>query len=71
MSYIEVFYNPSSCDWMEALDRQVERTLRELICRPDTIICLPLEPGGQLELFKTDGAKTDGYHTNSLELSGE
>ena len=71
MSFIEIHYDDTRTDWREALDRQVERALKQLNYKPDTVICWPLESGSQLRLFnKTDGVKTDGYQTNSLELYG-
>lgn len=65
MSYIEIFYNPSSCDW----DQRADEALEQINFIPDVILCLPQEPGSQLKLFnKTDG--TDGFNTSSVGLSG-
>jgi hypothetical protein len=47
MSYLEVFYNPSSKDWDAAADQALSR----IDYTPDVIICLPQEPGDQLNLF--------------------
>ena len=67
MSYLEVFYNPASCDW----DEQVDKALEEIDYIPNVILCFPRAATRQLELFKTDGVKTDGYYQNSLDLSGK
>jgi hypothetical protein len=47
MSYLEIYYNPSSKDWDAAADAALSR----IDFTPDTIICLPLESGSQLNLF--------------------
>jgi len=67
MSFLEVFYNPASCDW----DLQADKALEGIDYIPSVILCYPREDSGQLKLFnQTDGAKTDGYNQSSLELSG-
>ena len=66
MSYLEIYYNPNSNDW----DAVADAALNKLNYTPETIICLPLKPGSQLKLFNQTDGKTDGYHTNSLELCG-
>ena len=55
MSYLEVFYNPSSNDW----DAVADADLEQIDFTPETIICLPLKSGSQLKLFKDsdDGQK--------------
>lgn len=68
MSYLEVFYNPASCDW----DEQADKALEEIDYIPNVILCFPRADNRQLQLFKTGGIKkTDEYHTNSFELSGK
>lgn len=48
MSYLEVYYNPSSCDW----DLQADRALEQIDYIPGVILLYPREDSRQLPLFK-------------------
>ena len=65
MSFIEVYYNPASCDW----DLQADAALKQIDFTPTVILLYPLESGDQLPLFKTNGEKTDGLDATSAQIS--